>query len=114
MSKASNHASKRIRQRLGLPKKAVEKLVKEALEQGLRREDTTAQLRKYIDSKIIPNGGIGIVYNQRLFIFNSTEDTLITVWTLPNTLKEIATKKQAKDKAPFTYNLSAWVKLFIL
>ena len=45
----TRHAKHRSRERLGLPKKAVERNAKAALQEGVTREETRGSLRKYMD-----------------------------------------------------------------
>ena len=92
----TNHASKRIKERCGLPKKAVDRNAMIALEKGLTHKDCTGSLKKYVDYLILSHKkGANIhLYGNHVYIFKS--DILITVLQLPNSHKK--TLKKVMDK----------------
>ena len=79
----TNHALKRCRKRLGVPKKAVEKMVGEAWERGLCHKDFSGSFRRYLDGVFLRErcGNQMRVHNGHLFLFSG--NTLVTVWGLP-------------------------------
>lgn len=82
------HAEKRVSKRLGVPKKAVRKLVCEALENGTFRKDLSGSIRRYLDRLIKKEDGKAtdaIVYHG--FVFLIAYDHLVTVWLLPEAFK---------------------------
>lgn len=85
----TRHAVKRIRQRLGLPKKAVEKLANEAWANGHNQGEYSGAMRRYLDWVILhreeAHKATLRVHDRYLFVFR--DDTLITAWLLPNHLK---------------------------
>lgn len=87
----TRHGSKRIKSRMGLPKKAVDRQFKLALERGKYQKDLKGQLAKY-GTKIalaIDNHPHSIVmYNGYTFIYGMRdgEPVLITVLPIPQRL----------------------------
>lgn len=92
----TNHASKRIKERCGLPKKAVERSALLALEKGLSHKDCTGSLRRYFDYLFLSHKkGANIrLYGNHVYIF--TTENLVTVLPLPNAHKK--TLKKVMDK----------------
>lgn len=79
----TRHADRRIRQRVGLPRKAVEKNAQAALEHGIRHADTSGSLHRYIAALYWQNESANNtrIYNEQVYIFH--DETLITVYPLP-------------------------------
>ena len=90
------HARNRIKERCGLPKKAVERSVILALEKGLTHKESKGSLRRYYDYLFLSHGcGANIrLYGNHAYIF--TRNTLVTVLPLPNAHK--ATLKKTMEK----------------
>lgn len=102
----TKHAKKRIHQRLGIGKKASDRLAKEAFEKGLTRDDLTGLLRKYIDEIYLSYGTANNlrVYNQKIFIF--CDNRLVTVLPLNQnyySLEQIMKEKKQKREAEREY-----------
>ena len=100
-AKVTRHAGKRIRERVGLNKKAVERLANKALNEGLAHKECKGQLHHFV-SNLFKRYGVanGIrVYSEKVFIFAGSN--LITVMHLPHEHKKTANKlmkgKQADD-----------------
>jgi len=93
----TDHAYKRIKERCGLPKKAVERNAKLALEKGLTHKECTGSLRRYFDYLFLSHKkGANIrLYGNHVYIF--TTENLVTVLPLPNahkkTLKKVMEKR---------------------
>lgn len=99
--KPTRHSKKRIRQRVGINKKSVEKLATSALTNGIPAKETTGQLKAYltkINMRDRPSNNIR-VYNRIIFVFNN--DRLITVFNLPTKYHkfEDAIKQKRKNGA---------------
>jgi len=91
-SRVTQHAGKRIRERVGVNKKSIQTVADRALTRGLDHNELTGKLKRYIDklwfrSKTANNMK---VYAEKVYIFRDT--TLITVVPLPTGLKKIANK----------------------
>jgi len=92
----THHAKDRIRERGGLPKKAVERSVLRALQKGLRPEESTGNLRWYFDHlrRFERNASNIRIHGNYVYIFEM--QTLITVYALPDEYK--ADMQQALDR----------------
>ena len=51
MTTVTKHGAKRLKERCGVPKRAVQRNAQTAYEKGLNYENATGKLKKYIDSK---------------------------------------------------------------
>ena len=93
------HSQKRIKERVGIPKKAAERNAANALEKGLKREECTGRLRRYFDFLFLSHrkGGKARIYNNHVYIF-TVQDSLITVIPLPNAHKDTVNKLIAKKR----------------
>lgn len=85
----TRHAEKRIRQRLGINKKATERNAEKALQCGVTHAEATGQLCKYLD-------GIFLRNYKPTNLFRDTK--LITVLPLPRNLWKLADKLQVRSK----------------
>ena len=97
----SNHAFDRMHERLGLNKKAIIRMVEKAYELGLTHNQTSGNLYKYISQQhnLYKHKGSCIkIYGENVFVFNKKIDKiiLITVFQLPNNLKQLALTLQKK------------------
>lgn len=90
--KITKHAYDRINERLGLNDGAAKNLSQNALEFGLRHNELTGPLRRFVDDCFLryQTGNNIRIYAEKVFIFNN--ETLITVFALDNHLKKIANK----------------------
>lgn len=101
MSKSivTNHAKQRGKDRLGINKKAVDRIADKALQCGITHAETTGNLKTYIDKIYLShkNGNNIRVYNRQIFLFN--DNVLVTILNLPKNLIKIADKiKKNLDK----------------
>lgn len=82
----TTHGSKRLKQRAGHSKKN-DRVLKLALDRGLRHSDTKGQLNKYITKLYFKNRSAENirVYQGKVFLFTRNE-VLITVLDLPKNL----------------------------
>lgn len=89
----SEHGEKRVKQRIGLPKKAARKLALRAIAEGARREQFTGSMRLYLDQEYRLKGGAADnmrVLNGYLFVFSG--EMLITCWLLPEKFRRARPK----------------------
>lgn len=79
----TDHADLRVRKRLGLPRKAVEKKVTEALKNGATHFQFAGSFRRYLDKVYLTERAATNmrVHNGYLFLFCAND--LITCWQLP-------------------------------
>jgi hypothetical protein len=80
----TRHAEKRLRQRVGISKKAVRRAAAKCMTEGIKRTEVDGPLRKYLDSLYWRGDGAAnniMVYGDIVYLFN--EDTLITTLIVP-------------------------------
>lgn len=95
----TDHAKARIKERTSMSKKSVEKNVESAKINGIKREETSGSLRRYLDSiffKKMTANNIRI-YCGMVYVFSG--DVLITTFRLPEKYRktEILIRKKRKD-----------------
>lgn len=96
MTIITDHGKERIK-RLGVSKKLAKDISDKAIQFGIKHENTTGSLKKYIDwlyfkEKTANNIRI---YNQKVFIFH--DEILITVLNLPYRFHSIVEKIKTKQ-----------------
>ena len=84
----SDHAYKRIKERCGLPKKAVERSAMIAFRKGLTHKESTGSLKRYFDYLFLSHKkGTNIrLYGNHVYVFS--QNSLVTVLPLPNEHKK--------------------------
>lgn len=90
----TDHARDRIRERVGLPKKAVDGNVVAAFEYGVTHKEATGRLRKYFEYLFLSQGNVGAnirLYGNNVYIF-TRNNMLVTVLPLPNAHKAAVRK----------------------
>ena len=84
----SKHAKNRISKRMGIPKRAVNRQFKLALERGYRQKDMKGHLRKWATKKALKdetNPHEIIVYNNFCWVL-SCSGKLVTVFAIPSNI----------------------------
>ena len=89
----TKHGEERIRERCGLPKKAVNKMAETAFQKGLNHSDCTGRLGKYLDNLFFNGKGWGYIklYAEKVWIYTKEQD-LITVFNIPSPHKSAFNK----------------------
>lgn len=89
----TKHAQKRLKERCRLSKKASERLANIAYEQGMRHNETTGNLRKWVDSLYFYNETANNIrlYGDKAFIF--CDYKLVTVLQIPHTLVKFVKRR---------------------
>lgn len=87
------HATRRIVERIGVPKKAAKRQFKLALERGYVPGPNNVALAQWVATMKGMHSDFqreGVIFNNHLFLFASEKGikTLITVLTVPNTFTE--------------------------
>lgn len=80
----TKHGHNRIRQRAGIPKRAVERMTKAALEKGISPTDTRGSLKKYLAFIYAKGNGRANnlkIYANKVFVFDG--EVLVTILNLP-------------------------------
>lgn len=85
--KTTVHGGKRVRKRIGIKKKAVDKMRDAAFAKGLTHAQAVGSLSKYYDKLFLEyeTGNNIRMYANYVWIFAG--DTLITVFPIPNNLR---------------------------
>ncbi len=95
----SIHAAKRMRQRLGIPKKAVDAEAERAVSHGLSKDDFSGAFRQYLEDSHDIHHFDGDYYMTPSGIHVVDNDTVITVLPLPTdhkaTVHSVWRKKRA-------------------
>ena len=95
----SKHAEKRVRQRINLNKKSVDRQFELALERGFRQKDLKGNLKKWVTSKVFAVGipHECIIYNNYCFVVGK-DNILITVIPIPSNLQKSVSKLKKVQK----------------
>jgi len=86
--KVTNHAQKRFKQRLGLPKTACRKHAQLAYDKGSKHSDAKGKAKRYMDKIFLDhhNANQMRIYGEFIYLFDKT--TLITVMAIPHGIKK--------------------------
>jgi len=89
----TDHAYERAKERCGWNKNALDRMAEKVMVNGINHNKVSGQLKRYIDKIYLQhrNASAFKIYGAYLFIFSS--DKLITVYKLPNNVKQ---KKERK------------------
>lgn len=92
------HASKRLRERVGVRKRSIQNISDRALSKGLSHKDLSGKLRRYVDGLFLRSRTANNikVYSEKIYIFR--DNTLITVISLPSEFKKLANKLYQSKK----------------
>lgn len=99
----TKHAKKRLRERMGLGKKAVQRAAEMAYEKGIKHAETNGNLNKWVTSLYFNNKTANNIrlYNDKAWIFAGKN--LITVLQIPASLKksvkDVLDRKKAEEGA---------------
>lgn len=88
MSFVTYHAEARVRERMGVPKRAVARMAERAFREGAKHSEYSGRMRRYLDQVYLKEHKTNQlrVYNQCLFLF--ADDVLLTAWQLPQELRK--------------------------
>lgn len=87
MAYVTEHAAKRMKERMGLSKKSLERIANKAYEKGLTMNEVKGEVLSYminVRSKSAPGTKIKL-YADKTWIF--TNGNLVTIYNTPSTLK---------------------------
>lgn len=100
MSILTKHGKKRIKERAGLPNKAIQGNSDKALKEGIERTELSGSIRRYIDAIYWQNefnGKTIKIYGNMVYIFDRM--VLVTAFVLPTKyMKIINNIKEKKEK----------------
>ena len=93
----TKHAEQRLKERVGLNKKALQRAADTAFEKGIRHNETIGDLNKWVTSKFFQNTNANNIrlYNDKAF----AGDRLITVIQIPASLKRNLEEAIARKKS---------------
>lgn len=79
----TDHAKDRTRQRVGLPKRVIEKNAERAFEEGIKHSETSGSLKRFIDGLYLSKGKANNIriYCGNVYLF--VDRDLVTVISLP-------------------------------
>ena len=94
----TKHGYKRVRERLGIPKNAVQKNAENAMKYGVQRTDVSGPLRRYLDAIYYDYGTANNlrVYHRHVYIFCG--EVLVTVLKVPYKYIDAADIAQRRKK----------------
>lgn len=95
----THHAVKRIRERVGVTKKASDALALRALDEGLSHTELKGNLRKFVDGLFLRSKSANNmrVLHDKVYLFKN--NLLITVISLPHNLAKIALKLKRRKNS---------------
>lgn len=101
----TDHVDKRISDRVCSKRKAHQRIVSRALEEGLTIEDIKgkSKLYDYIRHKVKP-GYYPIIYNYHIYILSKSDNVFITVLDLPKKYIKIVDKIKCKKEGRKYYD----------
>lgn len=84
----TRHAAERLKERIGLGKKALQRAAEAAFDKGLKHSETIGNLKKWVTSLYFNNRAANNIrlYNDKAWIF--AEEKLVTVIQIPASLKK--------------------------
>ncbi len=99
MTEVTWHGKNRLKQRVGIPKRASQKQTQRAFEKGISITETVGSLRNYLDGVFLKEGTANNlrVWNGSVYIF--ADERLLTVYTLPSRFRktELTIMKKKKE-----------------
>lgn len=89
----SYHGRERIKERIGVSKSRIERTAEQALENGVRRDEATGSMKRYMESLLAknPTARNARIYCGNVYIF-SGRNVLITAFPLPSRYRKIENK----------------------
>ncbi len=105
----TKHAYDRMKERLGLSKKAANRMAEVAYAEGIRHGETNGRLYRYISAQAYPYMKKGYclkIYGEAVYCFINGKDeeaeetitSLVTVWVIPQNLKNQVLGLQRRKK----------------
>lgn len=88
-ARITKHAGQRIRERVGLPKQAVNKNAERALENGVGHKDVSGSISRYADKLYLQYRTANNIrfYGNQVYLFHN--NVLITVIPLPQKYRKV-------------------------
>lgn len=82
------HGKNRLKERVGIPKRASQRQTQRAFERGITLEETVGSLRNYLDGVYLREGTANNlrIWNGSVYIFK--DERLLTVYALPSRFRK--------------------------
>lgn len=98
MLKITQHAYNRAKERCGLKRKSLDRIIDKAYKNGLARHELKGNLHKWVTAQYYhdDNKKQMIIYGEYLFIFSSC--VLITIYSIPVNLRKTVKAIMEKRK----------------
>ena len=94
----SKHGKKRVRKRIGIKKKAVNKMRDAAFNKGLTHAQATGRLSRYFDKLFLEHETANNIRVYANYVWIFAGETLVTVFPIPGNLRRAALGAQRKLK----------------
>ena len=98
MAVISDHAKIRIKERCGLPKKAIRKNAELALQHGVKHGDCTGRLKKYVDYLYLSHKTATNIRLYGAFVYIFAQEELVTVLPLHRSYKDAVNKIKKRNE----------------
>ena len=97
-AKITQHAEERLKQRFGIKKKSMQRIVNRVLEKGLNHKNARGKVKKYITELYLKHEKANNIhiYGSDVYIFRY--EVLITVLHLPSEVLIVLLKNREKSK----------------
>lgn len=91
----TTHGGKRVRERVGIPKRAVARLAARAMADGAMHSQFTGSMKRYLDGIYMERGSANNmrILHGHLFLF--ADERLVTCWALPERFRRTKPKAVA-------------------
>jgi len=87
MTRVTNHAKQRAKERCGINNKSIERIAEKVLKQGITHNECTGQIRRWVDKLYLSEKKANNIrlYGDKAYLFN--DNVLITILQIPNDLQ---------------------------
>jgi len=92
------HGKKRIRKRIGIKKKAVDRMRDAAFSKGVTHAQAKGRLSRYFDKLFLEHETCNNIRMYANYVWIFAGETLITVYPIPTNLKNSAIGAQRREK----------------
>jgi hypothetical protein len=95
----TEHAYKRMRERMRLDKKASERMASLVRDRGVLSDNTYGRLKRYMlnNEEKTEDGATILCYGEFVYVFSRDQSRLITVYTVPTELRKNCIMAQRKQ-----------------
>ena len=94
----TKHGTKRVRQRVGVSKRGVERAAEKAMTQGITHEQSTGKVHQYITRLYFQHNTANNIRIWCNYVYIFCDDRLVTVFNLPPELRKPVEKMRNRMK----------------